>query len=259
MMKEYTDRHPVQTALLCVGLQFMLTWIILVAGRGMAPPAEFGKVKLVAFASTIVLPLVLVQVLGLWKRIGLELNRIRPEPVALAALVPCAVYLLAGVRGGTEQLAGDATLQFFNAFGEEMLFRGVIFALLLQLPRWQALILGGLLFGGMHLMHGFMGASWSDAFRQAGLTAITGTMFTAVRFRSGSLWLVILIHMVVNMCKLYSNVRDAEAGSPLPLLVWFEYLFQIGIVIYVIFSERGKLGWSFAGRPMARREDALTT
>ena len=42
------------------------------------------------------------------------------------------------------KILSDFTIQRFNAFGEELLFRGVIFALLLSLPVRRAIVLNGL-------------------------------------------------------------------------------------------------------------------
>ena len=207
-------RHPVPAAVACASGQFLLTLAILLAGRALAPPQAFGTVKLVAFASTIALPLLLAHVFGLWKQVGLAFDKVRPAPVFLACmlLVPLALSFGVQQRAGSS-FGGDLLVQFLNAFGEELLFRGVIFALLLRLPVWQAVALNGLLFGAMHLLHGFMGAPWASALTQAGWTTLGGMMFCAVRLRTGSLWLAIVLHMAKNLAVMYSAPARARSAG----------------------------------------------
>ena len=208
------NRSGIPFAIACALGQFLLTILILKLGFSLARPEAYGKVKLVAFASTIVYPLLLAQAFGLWKRLALGLARIRPEPVFLASLPTAALFLPWGLRSaGGGQIASDVAIQFFNAFGEELLFRGVIFALLLSLPVWRGIVLNGLLFGAMHLIHGFMDTDWQTACWRALVTSVAGMMFTAVRYRAGSLWLCVALHMALNLCMMYSTVQGASAAT----------------------------------------------
>jgi membrane protease YdiL (CAAX protease family) len=224
-------RRPVLGAIACALGQFLLTMGILLGGRALMPPEAFGAVKLVAFASTILFPLLLLQVFGLWKDVGLALRNVRPEPLFLVCMLLVPLYLSAGLQQPAgSSVGGDLAIQFFNAFGEELLFRGVIFALLLRLPVWQAIVLNGVLFGAMHLLHGFMGAPWPDALRQAGLTTLGGMMFHAVRLRSGSLWLAIVLHMAKNLAVMYS------AASPQMATVFqaITVVVEVAVVAFVL-------------------------
>lgn len=238
-------RHPVSIAVACALGQFLLTLAILLAGRALAPPQAFGSVKLVAFASTIALPLLLVHVSGLWKQAGLAFDKVRPAPVFLASmlLVPLALSFGVQQRAGSS-IGGDLLVQFLNAFGEELLFRGVIFALLLRLPAWQAIALNGVLFGAMHLLHGFMGAPWASALTQAGWTTLGGMMFCAVRLRTGSLWLAIVLHMAKNLAVMYSAAGHEEAV----ILQGVTAIVELAVVAWVL---RGTVADDrSAGRPL---------
>jgi membrane protease YdiL (CAAX protease family) len=238
MYTKHNTETSVPFAIACAVGQFLLTIAILKFGFSLAPPEAYGKVKLVAFASTIIYPLVLAHAFGLWKRLALGLDRIRPEPVFLASLTTAALFLPWGLRsadGG--KLMSDFTIQFFNAFGEELLFRGVIFALLLSLPVWRAIVLNGLLFGAMHLIHGFMDTDWKTAAWKMMVTAVCGMMFTAVRYRSGSLWLCVILHMVLNLSMMYSNVQSA-AESTVFMVERAANVIELALVAWVIFSAR---------------------
>ena len=214
MNTNHNTRTSVGFAVFSALGQFLLTILILKLGRSLAPPEAFGKVKLLAFASTILYPLVLAHAFGLWKRLALGLGRIRPEPVFIASLATAALFLPWGLRSADEgKLLSDFTIQFFNAFGEELLFRSVIFALLVSLPVWRGILLNGLLFGAMHLIHGFMDSDWKTACWKMLVTSVCGMMFTAVRYRSGSLWLCVILHMALNLCMIYSKVQDASEST----------------------------------------------
>jgi membrane protease YdiL (CAAX protease family) len=227
--------RPVLAAVSCAALQFLLTTAILKAGIAFAPPAAFGQVKLLAFASTVLLPLVLVQVLGMWREIGAALARVRPGGVFAASLLLCLVFLPYGVQvPAAHPLVPELVIQTFNAFGEELLFRGVIFTLLLTRPRWQGIALSGVLFGAMHLIHGFMDGNWTHALWWAMATSLSGMMFAAVRYGTGSLTLTMLLHMVLNLAKLYSNTEPAAGAGALALAEQLEYGIEVALVVYVV-------------------------
>jgi membrane protease YdiL (CAAX protease family) len=238
MHTTHDTETSVPFAIACAVGQFLLTIAILKFGFSLAPPEAYGKVKLVAFASTILYPLVLAHAFGLWKRLALGLNRIRPEPVFLASLSTAALFLPWGLRSfDAGKLFSDFTIQFFNAFGEELLFRGVIFALLLSLPVWRGIVLNGLLFGAMHLIHGFMDTDWKTACWKMLVTSIAGMMFTAVRYRTGSLWLCVILHMALNLCMIYSNVQGA-AESTVFMVERAANVIELALVAWVILGAR---------------------
>jgi membrane protease YdiL (CAAX protease family) len=216
-IRRFADRRPAGAALLVTALQFALTFLILVLGKQLAPAEAWGKVKLAAFASTIVFPLLATHALGLWREVGFD--KIRPSAFFLCCLLPVAMFASMGVhlpQGAS--VTSDLVIQLLNAFGEELLFRGVIFVILLRLPVWQAILLNGVLFGSMHLMHGYMDGNWSHALVWALMSSMAGMMFTAARYRTGSLWLLVLLHMVLNLASMYSNV-EIVAGPEVNLML----------------------------------------
>jgi membrane protease YdiL (CAAX protease family) len=237
-------QRPALAALVCAGVQFLLTVLILKAGIAFAPPAMFGKIKLVAFASTIIYPLVLAHLFGLWSKLGLELGKIKPAPFFLASLLSGAVFVSMGFHQNEPGSVGSILLiQFANAFGEELLFRGVIFSLLLALPMWQAILINGILFGSMHLIHGFMDASWTSALNHAILTIPAGMMFVAVRYRTGSLWLAVMLHMILNLCIIFSNVEPAAGPTVYFVVQRLANVLELGLTAYAVLkgSQRAAL------------------
>jgi membrane protease YdiL (CAAX protease family) len=207
-LRSLVRRHPVVVAVAAAAAQFLLTILILKAGMAWLPPDHFGQVKLAAFASTVLWPLLLVFALGLTRDAGLWPPSARATPLFWISLLAGLVFLVAGVQvpPGRSPL-GELAMQVVNAFGEELLFRGVIFALLLGLPRWQGIVLSGLLFGSMHLIHGVMDGDWAHAALWAAGSSAAGMMFAAVRYATGSLWLVVILHMFINLCMIFSNIE----------------------------------------------------
>ena len=198
-LRQFAGTHPVLTAVSCAGLQFLVTTLILKLGSVFVPASAFGQVKLLAFASTVILPLMLVQAFGLWRQVGLEFGKTRPGRFFLASMLLCVLFLSMGVHLQAQRpLGSEILIQFINAFGEELLFRGLIFAVLLRLAKWKGILISGLLFGAMHLIHGFMDGNWTHAMWWALATTLSGMMFAAVRYETGSLWLTIVLHMVLN-------------------------------------------------------------
>ena len=244
-LRQAAARRPILAAIICAGLQFIVTTAILKAGMAYAPAAAFGKVKLLAFASTVILPLALVHSLGMWREVGLSLRESRSSNVFFASMLLCVLFLGMGVHVTPQRPLGtEVLIQLINAFGEELLFRGVLFVILLSLPRWQAIVVSGVLFGGMHLIHGFMDGNWQYAAWWALATCLSGMMFAAVRYSTGGLWLTIVLHMALNLSKIYSNIEPAAGAGALVLAERLAYGVEFAVVAWVI--------WRGAGVPKAQ-------
>ncbi|MGZ5201665.1 MAG: CPBP family intramembrane glutamic endopeptidase [Telluria sp.] len=237
-LRQFAERHPVLSATLCAGLQFALTILILKAGKQFAPPQAYGKVKLLAFASTVLLPLLMVQALGMWRDIGLGGGK--ASPFFVACLLPVAMFASMGVHLPAAGVGGDLAIQLFNAFGEELLFRGVIFVILLRLPQWQAIVINGLLFGSMHLIHGYMDGNWAHAAMWALMSAMAGMMFTAARYRVASLWWLVLLHMVLNLASMYSNVELVAGPVVNQMVQYATKAVEVVLALYVMVTSRDR-------------------
>ncbi|QOY93546.1 CPBP family intramembrane metalloprotease [Massilia sp. UMI-21] len=231
-LRHFADQHPILAAIACAALQFGLTILILKAGKLFAPPEAFGKVKLLAFASTVVLPLLLTQAFGMWREVGF--GKAAPNGFFIACLLPVLMFAALGLHLPGPGLAGDLLIQSFNAFGEELLFRGVIFVILMRLPLWQAIVLNGVLFGSMHLIHGYMDGNWSHALVWALMSSCAGMMFAAARASTGSLWLVVILHMILNLASMYSNIEHVAGADMLTLVQYATKVVEVVLGLYVI-------------------------
>jgi uncharacterized protein len=235
-LRQFAERHPILCATLCAALQFAITILILKLGKTYAPPQAYGKVKLLAFASTVLLPLLMVQLFGMWREVGLGVGK--ASPFLLACLLPVAMFASMGVKLPDAGLGGDLAIQLFNAFGEELLFRGVIFVILLRLRQWQAIVINGLLFGSMHLIHGYMDGNWVGAFQWMLMSAMAGMMFTAARYRVQSLWWLVALHMVLNLASMYSNVETVAGPVVNHMVQYATKAVEVVLALYVIVTSR---------------------
>ena len=89
---------------------------------------------------------------------------------------------------------------------EEAAFRGVI---LLMFARRRhttrrsllvAILLSSAVFGLIHLVNLFVGASPGDVFRQIGYSFLIGAMCAVVLFETRNLWLCVLLHALFDFC-----------------------------------------------------------
>jgi membrane protease YdiL (CAAX protease family) len=90
---------------------------------------------------------------------------------------------------------------------EEILFRGVVLTVMLQ--KWgstqkgiyQSVIVSSLIFGLLHITNFFMGRyTLLAAAAQTVYALLFGVFFAAGRLRNNSIWPVIILHAVFNMC-----------------------------------------------------------
>jgi len=109
--------------------------------------------------------------------------------IALFGPHPEAVAEILKTHHGTINFIFDlASICVIAPFAEELLFRGVIFAGLVQrMPLWVAAGLSGIIFGAAH------GDPWGFV-----PLAVTGTGLALLYYRTRSLWPNILAHSVFN-------------------------------------------------------------
>lgn len=86
---------------------------------------------------------------------------------------------------------------------EELAFRGLVAGTLLEAfgpgraGIWKAAALSGALFGAAHLSNA-LGASLPGVCIQMAVTSVLGMLFAAIYFRSGNLWVTILLHAAMD-------------------------------------------------------------
>ena len=128
---------------------------------------------------------------------------------------------------------------------EESLFRGVVSSALgIHWGRdargvWKAVILSGLLFGLMHLVNLGYGIALRAVLIQTAMAVMIGIYFTAVYYRGGSLWALILLHTLTDTAGLFrssftqlsNGVQDINNLSPVSLALIPVFL---GLTVFLL-------------------------
>lgn len=120
---------------------------------------------------------------------------------------------------------------------EELLFRGVIAETLLEhfgtsrAGVWKACLLSGVLFGAAHLTN-ILGSAPFGVLMQCVFAASLGTLFAAVYFRTGNIWVTVFLHGAMDISSmliggLYGTTTVAEAVSGYDTSMLFSVLLYL--------------------------------
>ena len=113
----------------------------------------------------------------------------------------------------TLDLAGWAVVVLFVAFTEETLFRGVLWQALGGTSLWRRAIITSVLFGLIHLIPAGLGDfGWAIGGVYGLSAAGFGMIFAAMRERAGTIWSVVIVHVVFDIAAI------SKAGSVSTLL-----------------------------------------
>lgn len=132
----------------------------------------------------------------------------RPENTPLLPLGRILTFLLSMMMVGV---------------AEEFAFRGVIAQTLLEhygtsrSGIWKACIVSGLLFGAAHLTN-ILGSAPFGVLMQCLFAAALGTLFAAIYFRTGNIWVTVFLHGMMDISSmliggLYGTTTLAESVS----------------------------------------------
>jgi membrane protease YdiL (CAAX protease family) len=162
-----------------------------------------------------------------WSYVGLTRDAARPRVLLtgtvlglLPIAIPSAILLLAGQLSALPSTPGSwwgaATLSFLNlfpaAFGEELLLRGYIFAVLREAvgTKWT-LISTSIIFG---MLHGWNPGSDPQSI---GIVTMAGFFLGSVYLATSSLWAATVAHFVWNWFMaafLHTPVSGIAVGTP---------------------------------------------
>jgi hypothetical protein len=121
---------------------------------------------------------------------------------------------------------------------EEFLCRGSIAELLLRHfgatsgGVWKAVIVSGVLFGLAHLTN-LLGAEPVGVFVQAVVAGMMGMAFAAIYFRSGCIWVTVILHALVDACALITSGLY-DQGSAAELISGYQLYQLVSVVPYII-------------------------
>ena len=121
---------------------------------------------------------------------------------------------------------------------EEFVFRGIVAQTMLEhfgtsrAGVWKAAVVSGLLFGAAHLTNLF-GSAPLGVLMQCVFTASLGTLFAAIYFRTGNLWVTVFLHGAMDIASmliggLYGTETVAEAVST------YDLTMLMSVAVYLI-------------------------
>jgi membrane protease YdiL (CAAX protease family) len=156
-----------------------------------------------------------------WRDVGL--NRLPTGRSLLLAWLPM-IYIVGGVGLSVVfglppagMLAWILLNTFLVGLSEELMFRGVLLqALRRSVSIWPAVLLTTLAFGAIHTLNVFMTGDLRTAGIQSAAAALSGLLFIALRLRTDSLWLCIVVHGLWDFATFTiaaSRSVEAQAGA----------------------------------------------
>jgi membrane protease YdiL (CAAX protease family) len=215
-------RHPALFVLGCFAafeaIHVAIAWNDAYLVRSVVPGLPDAWLGPVIWGFYTVLALGLVAALGWWDRIGLTRLGRRAAVAAFAyPVLTGAVFLLLGVNIERSQIVPIVLVGApLIAINEEIFFRGIVLEGL-RPQGWRNAIIGSaFLFGFAHSVNLIAGAHVAFTVMQIAATTAGGVTLAALRIRSGSLWPLIALHVVLDVMALTTLTA---AGVDHPMLI----------------------------------------
>lgn len=202
-------------------------------------PTFFGQVfKSVKTADnlfwvlSILLALSLLSYLRWWREAGFKRSRRRGWYTLITPLAACALALSGGVDlPSAGLLISQLIVILLAVFGEEVVFRGLLWGALSPTGPLRTALVTSFLSGTLQLGRTLTGGPWPEAVYVTVLAFCGGFTWTAIRWRTGSIWPGLLVHSTLVFL---TGVALLGPGT-YPL---FLILVTLGFLIYGIFLLR---------------------
>lgn len=177
--------------------------------------------------------LAFIWTLGWWREIGFSrLGRWRNLQLLIFPLLVGGLALLGGVRIPTSQFfAATLFVVLAAVFGEEAIYRGVAWRALAPGGLLRAVVATSLLAGAMRFGFTMLASPWPEAVQATVLAVCGGFTYAALRWRTASIWPVIMLHSILGFVG-----AVATPGAAQYLVVLFAS--TLGFVIYGLFLLR---------------------
>ena len=105
---------------------------------------------------------------------------------------------------------------FLIAFGEEVMFRGILLrGAMASVPLLFAMLISAVLFGLLHVVSGIAGQGMSGTLQQMAFALLVGFYLAPIAIRLGNLWPLIIWHWGWNMVVFGSQMVDVMHPSAL--------------------------------------------
>ena len=125
-------------------------------------------------------------------------------------------------------------------FFEEIIFRGLLLTLFLQkLPKsrkgvFGAIVLSSAVFGFIHALNLFSGASLGNTFLQIGYSFLIGMMWAVMYLKTKNIWLVMILHATYNFFGLVMFQLGDVVNRYDSITVFITVILSITVTMYSI-------------------------
>lgn len=198
------------------------------------------------------LAIVLAAGIVLATNLGAEVGLNRPSrpknlrlvwfPLLVGALALSGGVFISGLDGFTSAFL----IVVVAAFGEELVFRGVMWRALVPRGPILAMVVTSVLAGVLMLGRTATDSPWPEAVRLTALAVCGGFVYAAIRWRTGSLWPVVAVHAAFALAIDISVVGTIT--YPIIML-----LSTGGFVLYGLFLLRNRRVRADGGPPKPAR------
>lgn len=213
-------------------LTFALSWIMIYCAASIPVRGSFGDESIVML---IELAAIAAGIFAFIKRHHLEekygLTKWSGNAKDYLFFLPMLFLMTGNLWGGVEAAyRGRAQLfavlsMLLVGFIEEVIFRGFLFRVLLKRDSARvAITISAMTFGIGHLVNLFTGQGGTESLIQVFFALAWGFAFTFVFYKSGSLWVCIIVHGLVDVFAKFA-VHESNAG----------YVYVIVTVIVSVF------------------------
>ncbi|MFI3170733.1 MAG: CPBP family intramembrane glutamic endopeptidase [Faecalibacterium sp.] len=135
-------------------------------------------------------------------------------PLSLIALVAMTMGMLGAESGAALQSPMQIAIYFLSMLSiglvEEITFRGIVAEALIhrygtsRAGVWKATAVGGLIFGLAHMSNVFA-ANPFGVLIQVAVAGVLGMLFAAIYYRTGNLWICVLLHAGLDAASLLES------------------------------------------------------
>lgn len=247
MVKAFVERHPLFLALLLAASSFGLAVFSVVTSQkpvisnvedlapaDLVPPTEREQALALVYSTgnlfwllVALLAVSLLVWLGWWRAAGLGWPPRWRKAYLLAFPLLFGVLALSGdvrVPGAWLSLATLLTV-LIATFGEEALFRGLMLRALTPSGLLKAVVVTSLLAGMLRFGASTLTGPWPEAIQAMVLATCGGFTYAALRWRTASIWPVLLLHVFIALA-----LSVSAPGSTLYLTLLL--LGTLGFILY---------------------------
>lgn len=210
----FLTRYPLLTAFL-IWMTLLLALILAVVIR-ITLHLPVYRYQVIADVTMLVISAGLLSSLGWWKRIGFwNPGSLKDIPLYIPLILLLVfIYSIKSTNLTEYTYISLMGLAILVGFTEELFFRGLLLESLLPMGILRAVLLSSVLFGLPHLLKVTSGI-WDPYFAIAATLFATGIgiCFAALRIRTGTIWPLIGIHILIDYNAFIRGGLEIQTGS----------------------------------------------